>query len=441
MPFSSRSLALALLGVLLGFAALLHSPSAWAQASACDQVYTVKKGDRIAALARTFYGSADAGVWIIAATNATAVSDPSFSPLTAAKNLKPGQKLCIPKPQTALAGDYTALLPGKNSLALVITLHLVADGSATLTRQNVGQDISVAQGTWQVERGKVLVNLSEADGVPYEGGLPLTFGLTGNRLTAARQDRSFWGARGVVLARVGTGASVQAAFEGVRFAIDAALVRSVQGYAMPAVPAGEGPGLGGAEPEHVAFLFDGEDTPQYFDPYLPQVRVYPTAGLRAIDPTIAEQVDALQRLLSDRPADLPLALPVFPPFNAVQVFYAQERYLDFPGGSGVRFVTYYAQDVAPILRDRIFYTFQGLTSDGQYYVTVFWPLRTKLLPATDEQAFGGKRYDAWAQGFETYLSETVGMLDSLMPAGYTPDLTLIDAIVATLAIQADAKPQ
>ncbi len=435
MRFFSRSLVLALLGV----AALLHSPAAWAQASACDQVYTVKKGDRMAALARTFYGGAEAGAWIIAATNAAAASDPSFSPLTAAKNLKPGQKLCLPKPQTVLAADYTALLPTQNGLALVITLHLDADGSATLARQNVGQGISVARGTWQVERGKVLVSLSEADGTPYEGGLLLTFGRAGNRLTAARQDRSFWRARGVVLTRVGTGASVQAEFAGVRFTVDAALVRSAQGYTMPAVPAGEGPGLGGAEPEHVAFLFDGEDTPQYFDPYLPQVRIYPTAGLRAIDPAVAEQVDALQHLLNDRPADLPQTLPVFPPFNAAQVFHAQERYLDFQGGSGIRFVTYYAQDVAPILRDRIFYTFQGLTSDGQHYVTVFWPLKTKLLPATDEQAFGGKSYDAWAQGFEQYLNDTASMLDSLMPAGYTFDLTLIDGIVATLALPADAK--
>ena len=62
---------------------------------------------------------------------------------------------------------------------------------------------------------------------------------------------------------------------------------------------------------------------------------------------------------------------MLPILNAAQVFHAQTKYLDFNDGSGVGFVTYYAQDVSPVTRDQIFYSFQGLTDNGKYYVGCF----------------------------------------------------------------------
>ena len=72
------------------------------------------------------------------------------------------------------------------------------------------------------------------------------------------------------------------------------------------------------------------------------------------------------------------------------------RYLDFPS-DGVRFITRYAQDVSPVTNQSVFFTFQGLTSDGQHYVSLFWPVDTSSLPNTDEEALEAD--EAWAQQY------------------------------------------
>ena len=157
------------------------------------------------------------------------------------------------------------------------------------------------------------------------------------------------------------------------------------------------------------------------------------AGLRALDPSVAKGVDDLQALLAARPTN-PEAIPVFPVFPANQTFRAQVRYLDFPSGSGVRFITRYAQDVSPVTNQSVFFTFQGLTSDGQHYVSLFWPVDTSSLPNTDEEALGGQSYEAWAQQYDAYLARTVQTLNGLPPDAFTPDLTLLDEMLETLTI-------
>ena len=73
---------------------------------------------------------------------------------------------------------------------------------------------------------------------------------------------------------------------------------------------------------------------------------------------------------------------MLPDFGAAeQMVNAQVEYLDFDGGSGVRFITHYGIDEAPITEHGTFYTFQGLTDDGQYYVAYYHPAPTGILPA------------------------------------------------------------
>ena len=157
------------------------------------------------------------------------------------------------------------------------------------------------------------------------------------------------------------------------------------------------------------------------------------AGLRALDPSVAQGVNDLQALLAARPTN-PEAIPVFPVIPAHQTFRAQVRYLDFPSGSGVRFITRYAQDVSPVTNQSVFFTFQGLTSDGQHYVSLFWPVDTSALPNTDEEALGGQSYEAWAQQYDAYLARTVQTLNGLPPDAFTPDLSLLDEMLQTLTI-------
>lgn len=120
--------------------------------------------------------------------------------------------------------------------------------------------------------------------------------------------------------------------------------------------------------------------------------------------------------------------------------HVQTKYLDFQNGSGVGFVTYYAQDASPITADRIFYTFQGLTTDGKYYITVYHPVTTALLPTDANTALGGKSYDEWAKDYQAYLDKLVADLNGLNPAAYTPNLTLIENLIQSISVTDQTLP-
>jgi LppP/LprE lipoprotein len=227
-------------------------------------------------------------------------------------------------------------------------------------------------------------------------------------------------------------------FAGISFTYDLRLAPYTKWQAVPAtpLPAQPEPGLGGASPVHVRFSFvqsPDSPTPECGSTRDAQLCVYPVAGLRALDSSVAQGVDDLRALLASRPTN-PEAIPVFPVYPASQTIRAQVRYLDFPSGSGVRFVTRYAQDVSPVTNQFVFFTFQGLTSDGQHYVSLFWPVDTSALPNTSEEALGGLSYDAWSQQYDAYLARTVQTLNGLAPGAFTPDLSLLDEMLQTLRI-------
>ncbi|HEX2033304.1 MAG TPA: hypothetical protein VHS99_03890 [Chloroflexota bacterium] len=226
-------------------------------------------------------------------------------------------------------------------------------------------------------------------------------------------------------------------FQGVAFTLDPDLAPYVKWRVVPAVAPQLAPSLGGGAPQHVQFAFvAGPDrpTPDILDPHAAQLRVFPVAGLRALDPGVDAGVDALRALLDARPAAPEGQLPVFPPPSASQAIRAQVRYLDFPGGSGVRFVTAYQQDVSPITNQRLLYTFQGLTADGRAYVSLVWPVSAHALPSTYEEALGGQSYSAFSEQFEAYLAHTTQLVNDSPAGAFTPDLVRLDGLLRTLTI-------
>ncbi len=170
----------------------------------------------------------------------------------------------------------------------------------------------------------------------------------------------------------------------------------------------------------------------YFNPHLAQVLVYKTDDWINLDPSTAQTVADLKNLLATKPVSMTGPLPVLPPQTGMQRFYAQAQYLDFQNGTGVGFLTAYGLDVSPITADQLFYTFQGLTNDGKYYVAAFYPVSTTLLPA--QAPMSGTEYEEFAQNYETYITTLTAQLNELIPAAYTPDLTLIQQLVKSVAV-------
>lgn len=234
--------------------------------------------------------------------------------------------------------------------------------------------------------------------------------------------------------------STEVFFEGIRFRYFSSLAESVWPQIVASPPPAPGESWWGSDPPHFSLSFASLTGPRSFRRYWgtwlllpPQIRVYPVAGLESGEFTRG-RVEALRELLEAKPASPADEIPVMPLINAAQVFRVQVRYLDFQNGRGVRFITQYRQDAGPVTDEEIFYTFQGLTDDGAYYVVASFPLSTDILPDTldfESQAF--REFEK--KNYEEYMKEQVDMLDALPSGQFEPDLAILDQIVTSLEIQ------
>jgi putative hemolysin len=346
---------------------------------------------------------------------------------------EPGTALPTSSPAAAqpeASGRYTGALPAADAIGQVLELSLEPDGTATLTTQYVGKGAPrVDAGTWLEEEASIVVVLG-AQGPEQQR---LSFHHDGSALDLIDAAGAGYGPS-LELVRTPSGETSSAALEGVTIEFDAELALSARGERVPAVPVSEGPSLGGASPSGVRFLFDGATAADFFDPHLAQVLVYKADDWSELDSSTGESVAALRALIAESPVTGTEALPVLPPLAGSQLFHVQQEYVEFQGGSGIGFVTDYAFDVSPITATDPFYTFQGLTSDGEYYVAVFYPVTSNLLPASYDAALAGQTYDDWQANYEEYLASLTSQLDELVPAAFMPDLALVRQMVSSIGI-------
>jgi hypothetical protein len=195
-------------------------------------------------------------------------------------------------------------------------------------------------------------------------------------------------------------------------------------------------------PQHLSFTFlnsyaDAEPLLQRRQLNLetmPQIVVYPVAAYSAMHHLARVQIEQLQALLAGQPSTPGGLLPYLPLHNAAQVFHSQVAYPAFTNGAGVRYVTAFSQEASPITNQQLIYTFQGLTDDRQYYVAAFFPVTTAVLPDT-------VKVDDWEAcvNYPIYVAETKAVLNDLTPLDFTPDFTLLDAVVASLRVEPDVE--
>jgi hypothetical protein len=128
-------------------------------------------------------------------------------------------------------------------------------------------------------------------------------------------------------------------------------------------------------------------------------------------------------------------LPLLPIQNAGQLLHVQYQIIPFANGKGTRFLTEYAQFYDPINNFDMFYTFQGLTSDGKYWISAVLPISNPLLPADGKNPPNGQSWDAFGNAFPKYLSDIVTQLNSQTPESYSPTIPMLDTLIASIRIQ------
>ena len=221
-------------------------------------------------------------------------------------------------------------------------------------------------------------------------------------------------------------------YEGVSFSFDDTLAVSIFSAIIPEQNLGEDYMPGDTYPTHYEFSFNGYAVGNSF--HTPLITVYPVAEYRAISSYASAEIDNLQSALTNHPSGGSSSdLPFLPIWNAAQIFSAKVTYFDFQNGSGIRYLTMYGQAVYPVDNQNLFYTYQGLTNDGQYYLSAVLPVTNAILPDDGATIVGD--WLEFENDWETYLIGILQTLNGQSGENFTPSLALLDEMMASFSIE------
>lgn len=220
-------------------------------------------------------------------------------------------------------------------------------------------------------------------------------------------------------------------YEGIGFSFGPEIAQSAFAETIPGEDLGEDVMPGMNFPTHFEFTFNGYAVSDHF--HQPKIIVYPVEDYRAISSLASETIDNLDQFLTTQSrAGFYAGLPFLPMWPAVQFFDTNLAFIDFENGSGVRYLTMFGQAIYPIDNQYLFYTFQGLTDDGRYYVSAILPVTHPGLP--DDGFAMVDDWLAFEDGWETYLSETTFWLDAQPSEFFNPSLADLDAMITSIQV-------
>jgi len=167
--------------------------------------------------------------------------------------------------------------------------------------------------------------------------------------------------------------------------------------------------------------------------YTGHVDLLPLARYEELAPGYASSMVAeLQSLVS---GTAPGAnLPALPYLNGGQEFIAQYQVLSFGSGNGIRYLTMYVQMEVPVNNQMMIYSFQGVTSDGQYWVAATFPLSHPSLPENGDNPPPGQTWEQFYAGLDAYLVSVISMLNSSSADTFQPSLYVLDAMMGSITV-------
>ena len=219
--------------------------------------------------------------------------------------------------------------------------------------------------------------------------------------------------------------------DGVSFELDQVVAASVSGRIIPENPGVQDGPFWVVNPRYVEFALDGyalSETQQS-----PVIQVYPVEDYRRLSALADETLDTLASFLAEKPAAAE-QIPLLPMINAVQIMRSNVAYVEFQNGSGVRFLTQYDQYPAPINNQEMFYAFQGLTSDGRYFVSAILPVNHPSLPMNADE-LSIPELEKIAMNANNYYGMISADLSAQSDGSFIPDLGKLDAMIASLVIE------
>jgi hypothetical protein len=184
-------------------------------------------------------------------------------------------------------------------------------------------------------------------------------------------------------------------------------------------------------PQNIEFMLIGY--PVLAHSYEPKITVYPIGEYNSLSSFTVQELDHLKQVLGDQNTiEILQHAPFLPVPNAAQMFSTNLSRIDFQNGKGIRYLTMYVQNAYPVDNQTLFYTFQGITDDDQYYISAIFPVTHSDLPFD-----GGSQIDDWMafyENFQTYLEDTKYWFNNQSPDQFTPNLLKLDELIASFGI-------
>jgi hypothetical protein len=236
------------------------------------------------------------------------------------------------------------------------------------------------------------------------------------------------------------------AFEGapvfygaISLVIPAGLTSGISGEQFPRLE-GESVAPWDVTPGHTQIMLEGYLWQGKF--HQPRIFVYPAQAYAEQNPGAFESLRRINNFLYDPGAPVKDdQLPTVPFFNAAQLFASNVQPIDFQNGRGVRFLTQYAQNAAPVNNHELFYHFQGITEDGAYYVIAILPIAVPFLAESSDTGTvipdGGISFpdmtdpNAEIQG---YYRSVTDLFNSTPQDHFSPGLTNLDALIQSIQV-------
>lgn len=180
-----------------------------------------------------------------------------------------------------------------------------------------------------------------------------------------------------------------------------------------------------AQPSSVRFEFwDDSDNRRgkiEIFPYAVYDASYEYLSYSDLETLLAEQPDLLEYAARNRMPQLPIG-------GVAALFGGAGAYTPFASGSGLRFITYFAQDWIVFSPDMGFsYLFRGISADQDFFIAGQFPVQTPPDAVPPRISLSDETYAPYLRRFEANLA-------AQPTSAFTPDLALYDALFNSLTI-------
>jgi hypothetical protein len=166
---------------------------------------------------------------------------------------------------------------------------------------------------------------------------------------------------------------------------------------------------------------------------LAEISVFPVQRFRELLSVLVNpRVSTLQALIGGRAPDAG-ELPFLPVISAYQIFHARYSIIPFQKGSGIRYLAMYSQNNVPVNNEDIFITYQGLTSNGKYWISMTLPISHPSLPRYGDEPPGGD-WDAFDKDAAAYYAKAAADLKAQPAESFVPSILQVDALINSMIV-------